>query len=406
MDSRLANPFHHAFILVSKISNPGKKIEVKHAWGFNPMPCSNSETYWSQFKKSLGFDLDFQGGFGILKVEEMRYLDLGYALHGLSFEIEVAQYKKLKNLCEHIILDQEKAVNEAKLNLKHLNREPLLHEIFEEEKRCAEFTQRKSRLRPFKICLSVNSSGLSLNESFNCKTMAMEIMREIGIPEEHLNSLTQKNASPSLPIYSGELEDIYFHSVGARHEFQSGPSGMMTLFKKWGDSKLFWSLPPQRIANSREGNNIEYYNHEYTLPSEWVKQIKQTISRLQQIENVVAQAKIDYQYESYRYVLLRKVGELYEKFSTMNAQTDYIMYDDDLSKANHFLMRVYHAMNDNYFEQGYIESIAALLDYQSQEKICDILQSPLNKIERHDEKYNDEENVEIMWHPAVSLTRF
>lgn len=397
----MANPFHHAFFVVSKISDIDQKIEVKNAWGFYPVGISNPGSYWSKFKKSLGFNFDLQGNYGILKVEEMRYLDLGYALHGISFEIDDDQYRNLKKLCREIIDNQEIAVNEAKQNLQYLGREPGLHEIFEEEKRHAQASGGKSRLRPFEMRVSMCSSGWSLAESYNCKTMAIELMIAIGVPRECLASLTPDHALSVMPRYSGELEDIYFHSTGSLNTFQSERTGAITLFKKWGESKLYWSLPPQCITRVGKNDAVEYDDHEYALPSDWAKAIKQSLSRLQQIENVVIHADIDYSFESCRNTLQKKIFQLYEKFATMNAELDYMEYQEYISKADNFLTRMYHAIHDDYFEKEYIESITSLLDRQSQEKICDILELPFNK-----PAYIDDDNGVDVSNPVVSLTRF
>ncbi|WP_277619311.1 hypothetical protein [Legionella norrlandica] len=107
------NPLWHSCILLSQLDETNKLLEVVDTWGFYGLPTTNrSDSWFDQLKIKIGLDVDLVGNHGILKHEELRFLDLGCGLHGVTFELTKQQFDFLQKKCMETANDQEKAINE------------------------------------------------------------------------------------------------------------------------------------------------------------------------------------------------------------------------------------------------------------------------------------------------------
>jgi len=181
-----SNPFWHTFLILSTQAKASEPIEVKKAWSFNPAPMVQSDSLVTKLKKILGFNFDLQGNYGMWKTEKLRYFDWGVGLHGITFEITQVQYLLLQKLYIERLTQQEQAISEAKTKLSAFLNDPNSIEIYQEEIRLSYEEKRQPRLHPFQFQISINWDGMSLEGSNTCKTMAIQLLREINIPEKHL----------------------------------------------------------------------------------------------------------------------------------------------------------------------------------------------------------------------------
>jgi len=371
MDGQLANPFWHACLILSYWPGEGQKIEVKNAWGFYAASMSSPDSMVGKVKRKMGLGFDFQGNHGLLKKEEMRFLDLGYGLRGVTFDISLEQFLQLKQKCNNILVMQDLAIAEAKQRLSSETREPNSIEIFQEEKRQASLEHRSPRLQPFDFQLSLGmGGGLSLGNSHTCKTMAIKLLLDIGIAQEHLDGLTQYNTSLALPRMSGQQEMFFLHSTGPRQKHESQRTGKVSFFRTWQDkgTQLFWSLPPQLlITKSAILKNM------LTLPGKYVDPVKKILRKLQEIETTVVNTKLTDENESYRLRLINRICDLYNAFAVISSKLSEGEIEEKIAVANHFFNSIYFAINDEWEDSREVETIAAKIPEDDQQKICKIL---------------------------------
>ena len=105
------NIFWHSCILFSQWDESGK-IEVIDNWGFYGIPSTDRNTWLSKLKIRIGLDIDLKGNHGMLRREDLRYLDAGYGLHGVTFELSKENFESLKQKCKTMAEEQEKAIKE------------------------------------------------------------------------------------------------------------------------------------------------------------------------------------------------------------------------------------------------------------------------------------------------------
>lgn len=376
MDGELANPFWHASLLLSYWPGEGSKIQVTNAWGFYGAPMSNAPGSWlARLKKKIRFEIDFQGSHGVFKVEEMRYLDQGRGLLGMTFEISLDQFARLKIICREKIAVQEQAIAELKQRLASGEKAPSSYAIFQEEKRLAQEAGRKPRLEPFDFHVSLGMyCSISLNNSHTCKGKAISLLREIGIAEAQLDKLTLHNSSTAIPRSSGQLEPVFLHSTGPEHQHTSR-AGKISFFRQWEDreDKLFWTLPPQLLATeSRELSGLT------SLPRAEVNAVRKLIAKLQKIEHEVMNIRLNGEDETMRLRLRDYIRGLYEGFAVVNTQYQSA-WKECRTEAESFLNCLYFAIVDEWDDDSEIETVAGRFPASLQEKICQILGRPLVK---------------------------
>src|SRR3990167_9807343 len=183
MDRKLgANPFWHSVLLFSQWPLTGGKVQVIDNYGFYGLPSTDSpESCLGHLKRKCKLDTDFQGNHGWLQHEQCRYLDRGYGLHGVTFELDETAFFLLHARCQQQCIDQQQAVDEAVLQLNlgvgkksgEYRIHPYEHHsaiIFEFERKKSEEQQRPARLSPFDFSLSVGLGGPSVAKSHTCKS--------------------------------------------------------------------------------------------------------------------------------------------------------------------------------------------------------------------------------------------
>lgn len=367
MDGNLANPLWHAGLVFSYLPEEGEKIEVQNAYGYYAAPPSDTESYFFKFKKLIKMPYDFTGNHGVLKKEEIRFLDKGIGLNGVTFEVNFEQYCLGKKICTDMLRDQEAAINEWTRKLRTPDHVPTSAEIFSAEKEDAEIHKRPSRLYPFDFRVGVDFTpmglGLNLNPSHTCKTMDLNILRQMGIPEEQLLGITQHHTSNTIPRYSGDLKPVFFHSDGVRHPHKHA-AGNVTFFRKWEDAKVYWSAGPENVYSVNPNpfaidEDQRYYMQLY-------------ISQLQRIEQQIVDAELDPEFKSERERLVTAIIGLYNKFATVSNKMSYDEIQGYIDDAKYFLNNIYFAINDNW-ETDEVETVASKLPYKVQSQICQLM---------------------------------
>lgn len=402
MDDRIANPFWHMGALLSRTCEPSGRLQATHAWGFYPAGLSAPDSAYTyvttMIKKSLGFHFDLQGSYGILKEEEMRFLDQGYGLRGISIEISHEQYQKFKQICRAEIEQQNLAIAEGKEKLKGAGEKVNFVNIFENEKYEAFENTRNSRLNRFDFQVSINAQDIfnaeksweaflreSVSLSYTCNTFTLDLFRRINIPEKYLAEISLQGTSTVLPRFACDMEEIFLHSVGSRKKHESKRTGEVTFFRKWNADKtneLFWSLPPQYLASAVDENQshkdkIKDHEHDYLLPPEYTSQIKKIISQLQKIEHVCVNAMLDSKYERERPLLIENICRHYKIFSMMNSQSSSENIQATINEANQYLSKIYSMIDSGGQRKGKgVEFVVGGFDDKAKEKICKILDKP------------------------------
>lgn len=373
MDHTIANPFWHAFLMLSYWPGKGEKIQVTNAWGFYAASTTTPDSIWRSLKRKAGLDIDLQGNHGLLKLEELRYLDLGYGLKGLTFEISFEQFCKAKSICKKILVNQQLAIKEMTERLSVDGSFPNSKEIYEEEKRCADRERRPIRLRPFEFKLCLDANGLSLNNSFSCKSMAIDILRQIDIEEKYLDMLTEQGSSTAIPRNSGYLESIYLHSCGPTRQYISQRTNKFTLFRTWDDKavKLYWSLPPQLVINASSA--VDFL---FAYSDRMEEKIKKLVKQIHAIERLALNLKIPSESgEKARLNFIRHLSILYDKFAVICDDSEKKLIEK-IKLIESFFEDIYLAITDEWDDEEEVASVVTIFPHDKQEELCKILNRP------------------------------
>ncbi|WP_298627657.1 hypothetical protein [uncultured Legionella sp.] len=324
-----ANPLWHSCILLSRMNENTKQLEVVDNWGFYGVPTTNRDNSWiNQLKLKMGLDVDLEGNHGMLRHEETRFLDLGRGLHGATFELTEEQFKHLQKKCLEMYEQQQAAINEIviPLGLKekpaaetkmypHENRSLLIYQM---EKIRAEENNRESRLKPFEIRVSLGLTGLDFSKSNTCKSQSIALLQHV-LSEQQIARLTNNGKYPSIPKYSGPTESIYLHSTGPlrEHKKKSGDVAYYRDSSKDKDVKLYWTIPPQELeALSEETIKL------LEIDKEYCQSVKTVVGRLQRLEWLLRNAVVPESYKKYQEQLILRVIDYYKAFSIIEPKND------------------------------------------------------------------------------------
>jgi hypothetical protein len=317
-DSHYGNYLGHSFLLLSK-AEEGKKIEIVDTWGFYGMP-STTVSILSPLKKLTGFDIDLQGNHGVLRHEEIRYLDVAVALHGVTFELTAEKFNELYEKCRRTASEQEAAIKEfaTETGIKGKSDNIQVHAleeyselIYKVEQIKAKEEKRSPRLHPFDARLTFTFWGPAFNTSRNCKSQMLSLLDGI-LTKTQIARLTEEGKHPTVPRYSGKMETLYLHSTGPLRAHTKS-SGAVVYSRDWADAdvKLFWTLPPQEIEVLEESTtNLFKVNPAY------LSEAKKVIQQLQRLEWIFMNAAIPENAKASQTNLIQQIRGRYEAFST------------------------------------------------------------------------------------------
>jgi hypothetical protein len=324
-----ANPLWHSSILLSRMDEKTKQLEVIDNWGFYGVPTTQRDNSWTNtLKLKMGLDVDLVGNHGMLRHEEIRYLDMGCGLHGATFELTEEQFKHLQAKCLEMYTQQQEAINEivAPLQLKEKSAErtkiyPYEHRsqlIYQMEKIRAEENKRDSRLKPFEIRLSWGLTGPDFTASNTCKSQSIALLKHV-LSDAQIARLTVDGKHPTVPKYSGPTESIYLHSTGPlrKHQKASGDIVYYRDSSKDSDVKLYWTIPPQELeALSEDTINL------FEIDDEYCQSAKAVIGRLQRLEWLLRNAVVAEPYKKYQEQLILRVIDYYKAFSIIEPKKE------------------------------------------------------------------------------------
>ncbi|STX28188.1 Uncharacterised protein [Legionella beliardensis] len=315
-----SNYFWHSCLLLSKWQEGGGKMEVVDQWGFYGVPTTMPNSLLKKVKISLGLDIDLYGNHGMLLHEPMRTLDLGYGLHGATFELTQEQFNLLQLRCQTMADEQNQAIAEV------MSQQPLLAkekeksrtypyedwsaQIYQFEKAKAQKAGREPRLKPFELNLSFTLWGPAVKQSYTCKSQVISLLTGI-LTNQQINRLTENGKHPTIPRYSGPLEPIFLHSTGPLRQHKK-QSGKVVYYRSMEDAdvKLYWTLPPQDMdALSQETNEQLQISEDYR------NEAKLVIRQLQCLEWLFRNAVLPSQYQAYQTSLIKQITDYYDVFS-------------------------------------------------------------------------------------------
>lgn len=406
-----SNPLWHTTILLSILDEGKKALEVVDNWGFYGVPTTKRDNSWSsRFKIKIGLDVDLQGNHGILRHEELRTLDLGRGLHGVTFELTQEQFESLQNKCQLMINEQDAAINEvvdtqglqgkAQEKTRIYAHEHISHLIYSLEKLKAEQNKRESRLKPFELRLSWGLTGPGFHHSYTCKSQALALLSNV-LSEEQIARLTENGKHPTIPRYSGPMESFSLHSTGTLRQHTKA-SGQVVYYRDFKDPgvKLYWTLPPQELeALTQETIDL------FALPDDYCDDAKKLVRRLQHLEWFLRNVTVPVGYEHYKAGLIEQVVVAYKAFSVIEPKSPantssswnnlaYSLFswprnEDERTLQNNIhhgkmlLNSLYMAIVDQWrIEEGEdprdlnnsaLEAIASYLTERDQELLCRII---------------------------------
>lgn len=357
-----SNPLWHSCLLLSRLDETTGKMEVVETWGFYGLPSTGASDSWlEQLKTKLKLNLNLKGNHGMLRHETVRFLDLGYGLHGTTFELSEVTFKELQEKCRKMAADQDAAIKEIvePLGLKGKSPENTriyAHEqwapnIFALEKARAEQARREPRLKPFELDCKLTLRGPDLNASHTCKTQAIELLDGILSPQQ-INLLTENGQHKAVPRYSGkEVESMALHSEGPFSKYKKA-SGEEAYYRDGDnpDVKLYWTVPPQKIITPSATTKALL-----TIPKDFCPKVKSLAYQLQTIEWLFINAKLPEHLEEYRAGIVNRIHQTYEAFAKISPKDikDAVNYGD--SWETYFRSLLFMPKNGN--EKKVVEKI-------------------------------------------------
>ncbi len=268
MDGALANPFWHAFLMLSYWPGKGQKIQVTNAWGFEAAPN----------------------------------LDVGYGLRGSTLDISFEQFCKLKA-----------------------------------------------------------NKPLTTQTSHSCKSLALELLRDIGITEEYLDEY---------------LEPIFLHSSHDPATSVSANKNKVTLFRTLEDRqyKLFWTLPPQLLMTNDSKLQSLFY-----LPFTAEDKVKNTIKILQALEKCVENVIVTETNRESLQRLTDYIYELYDMFAIIKGANLKPKVNKKLAEIERFFADIHSAIIGSLDDNEEPVAVVAKFTESEQRAICRLLDRPFLK---------------------------
>lgn len=361
MDTALgSNVIWHAALALSICRGPNEPFEVVDSYGFYSQPSSTTNPVIRFLKYLFGISFDLTGSHGVLKREEMRYLDKGIGLHGLSFDVSQDQFEKLLRDCENEICQEQEAITElnALLESEGLAKEAITaYARYRRELLLAKERGSEPRLTAFNLDVAI-SQGLSTVNSSTCKSRALSLLEGIGIEKKYLECLRQNKVSDALPRYSGELlETLLLHSDGEQQVHTSKRTGVKTLFRAWEKgphydkdahevidtrSKLYWTVPPSYVITDDKA-----FLRNLRMPAGYRELLVKYISELQQIENFLLKSPTAAKDEKKRNAFIKTIRALYQPFSKMNTTSGVHKLAPPMLRAKRFIDNIYACIKDD-----------------------------------------------------------
>lgn len=309
-----ANCLWHTFILLSRYDEKTKKIEVINDAGFYGPTASVKTGFLYKLKRLVGFDTDLSGNHRYMMHEELRYMDRGRGIHGVTFELTEENFNKLLQRLHNLRKDQKNAIREAEEELKLDTKsdsktrcysgEKNSFKIFQHELNKAEKEKRQPRLKEFSLNL--------FNSPKSCKTHAIDILKGI-LTDKQIQRI--QGYWEAVTYFSGKLEPLPLHSRGPLYDYAKKGTKYRDFKYDANDNKdtktqLFFSIIPQ---------NMEYLSNDtkelFHIDSAYIDRIRKVVRDLQGIEYVLKDFTMSQKYSPTHDDLLKRVIQHYEFFS-------------------------------------------------------------------------------------------
>lgn len=350
MDTRVdANPMWHSCILLSKMDEELHKLEVVDTWGFYGVPSTGTSNVLAKtLKRTLKIDIDLQGNHGKWCHEETRHLDQGQGLHGKTYELTEEQFTSLsRHLCT-MHQEEDAAIEEIaqfltiepKTKPRIYAYEQYSHHIFSIEKVRAGGQKRDPRLKPFEVQMGYGLGGPHLRNATTCKTQTLSALRTV-LSAEQIAELTEYGKHPSVPKYSGIVEDIYLHSTGplSSHIKRSGEKVHYRQEIGKAGVRVFWTVPPQNVNTLTKETALLL-----TMDPMHCAEIKKLVSKLQRLEWALHNAAVPSEYQARKERLIRAIVNCYQEFSLITPR----LTNENIAGFTGFALRLFSLPRSEY----------------------------------------------------------
>jgi hypothetical protein len=428
-----SNPMWHSCMLLSKMDDTLKMLEVVDNWGFYGLPStSDGGSYMKRLKVWIGLDVDLYGNHGMLRHEKTRELDLGLGLHGATFELTRTQFELLQTKCRDMAAGQDSAIREVVEPQGIIGKPAGRARIYPHEK----FSPLIKQLEDIKAEQQGREfRGFDTSQSRNCKSQILELLSSV-LSKRQIARLTEDGAHPTIPKWSGSLETMHLHSSGPLREHQKA-SGEIVYFRDGEDPavKLHWTIPPQEF----ECHLVET-SQLLTIDKQYRSEVKAVVRKLQGLEWFLHNAVVPIEHQQLKEDLIQQVIKYYKAFSIIEPKTEapkmsgitgfvYSLFSLPKNKeqkdlrvkinnAKSLFNSLYFAIADGWSleeeriepagedekeslvksvavrEVVPVEAVATVLSPKDQEKLCKLLGYRYCKPDPIDEDDEDEEVIE------------
>jgi hypothetical protein len=380
-----ANPLGwHAFVALSRLNEKTKLMEVEAVWSFYGVPSTSRSGCLSRAKIKIGLDVDLSGNHGYIRREPLRFLEFGVGLHGKTFGLSSEKYSACKNKYEKAYADQNEAIQEIAERNKLVKAEKFRIYPYEKHSRLiytielvnARDEKRASRLHPFGVKFSLTKWGPSISQSNNCKTMSLELLKDI-LTDAQIAGLTNNGSQPVLPRLSGKLAYITFFSHGTMR-VHTKASGQKIHYHDHEDKGVTTFMLP-----SQEVDAPDEIRRALQLPQVQYDRSIKIISQLQQLERLFLNEELAAEHCPAREEIIIQISAHYEAFAKIESDRSTSSISTFIEKAESLINGLYTVIVDldpqeltqqrEPAEIDDVESVAACLSLKSKKELCKII---------------------------------
>lgn len=312
-----SNIFWHACLILSQQEVLNGPVTVLDSVGFYSDLSTTTNPIIKGLKTLFGCKFNLQDCHGLLKQEEMRYLDSN-GLHGISFEATKEQMDALIDLYKQNMGLEQSAIQELDKELTEQGEPSNSFTRFVREKAKATLDGRVPRLQPFHLTMSINRRGFDSTASTTCKTYALNLLLQTRIIDQSIHDAVLGSASAyALPRYSGlPIIPLRLVSTGEPEAHESRKTKAIFYNRTWGRNSLFWASSLHVYEPTLGHIPLKSTIEQHQLIKHILTRIKDTEVRLRHKIRALENEPDELDYQTNLKEQLQRVLTLYDLFKT------------------------------------------------------------------------------------------
>ena len=341
-----ANPLGHSCLIFSSQFNQFAPVRVINSFGYYSQPNSSTNPVIIFIKRMLGLNVDLQDSHGVLKQEDLRYLE-GGGLKATSFQVSKLQFDTTIEYIKGNIEQEQQAINEANMALDQIHQKKTGETRLLHENELARREGRPSRLNRFHLTIDKQFSS---TDSYTCKTRAVDILNHAGaIDDPVASTLKGQGFSYAFPRCSSvDLFQLQTVSCGSRHLSSNG------LFYNhyWNKNKLYWATPVIEFHQELNEELKQHLAYSYKKLNAIFLKKEQLGQKLYQAKQAAQMKWQKFQFES----LIEQLEKTSYQFTNIEHNLNSVYLNQNIQNLDKFMNYCHYVMNTPY-QNGFFKRL-------------------------------------------------